>query len=91
MCGLCDGLNRRHHDHLVTSLGDLTGAGRAFCSGDDLKDLDAQTSSPETTQDWVESIQNITRQIMGSRKIVIAAVHGWTAADRAEIRRLLEE
>ncbi|WP_426131335.1 enoyl-CoA hydratase/isomerase family protein [Pararhizobium sp. PWRC1-1] len=62
----------------------LHGEGRAFCSGDDLKDLDAQTVSPEATQDWVESIQNITVQIMRSRKIVIAAVHGWCVGGALE-------
>ncbi len=62
----------------------LHGEGRAFCSGDDLKDLDAQTASEAATQDWVEAIQGITRQIMGSRKIVIAAVHGWCVGGALE-------
>lgn len=62
----------------------LHGEGRAFCSGDDLKDLDAQTTSPEATQDWVDAIQNITLQIMGSKKIVIAAVHGWCVGGALE-------
>ena len=62
----------------------LHGEGRAFCSGDDLKDLDAQTESEAATQDWVEAIQGITRQIMGSRKIVIAAVHGWCVGGALE-------
>lgn len=62
----------------------LHGEGRAFCSGDDLKDLDAQTVSAEATQDWVEAIQNITLQVMRSRKIVIAAVHGWCVGGALE-------
>ncbi|PWJ92260.1 enoyl-CoA hydratase/carnithine racemase [Mesorhizobium loti] len=62
----------------------LHGEGRAFCSGDDLKDLDAQTSSEAATQAWVEAIQNITLQIMQSRKIVIAAVHGWCVGGALE-------
>lgn len=81
-------MNRELVDDLAAALADadaddavrvviLHGEGRAFCSGDDLKDLDAQTTSPEATQDWVEAIQQITLQIMNSRKIVIAAVHGW--------------
>jgi len=62
----------------------LHGEGRAFCSGDDLKDLDAQTASEAATQAWVEAIQNITLQIMRSRKIVIAAVHGWCVGGALE-------
>ncbi|AZO41907.1 enoyl-CoA hydratase/isomerase family protein [Mesorhizobium sp. M7D.F.Ca.US.005.01.1.1] len=62
----------------------LHGEGRAFCSGDDLRDLDAQTSSEAATQAWVEAIQNITLQIMQSRKIVIAAVHGWCVGGALE-------
>ncbi|TPI48358.1 enoyl-CoA hydratase/isomerase family protein [Mesorhizobium sp. B2-9-1] len=62
----------------------LHGEGRAFCSGDDLKDLDAQTSSEAATQAWVEAIQNVTLQIMQSRKIVIAAVHGWCVGGALE-------
>ncbi|TPK73619.1 enoyl-CoA hydratase/isomerase family protein [Mesorhizobium sp. B2-4-15] len=62
----------------------LHGEGRAFCSGDDLKDLDAQTVSEAATQAWVEAIQNVTLQIMRSRKIVIAAVHGWCVGGALE-------
>lgn len=91
-------LNAMNH-HLVTDLSAalaaaeadntvrviiLHGEGRAFCSGDDLKDLDAQTTSEPATQEWVEAIQGITHQIMGSRKIVIAAVHGWCVGGALE-------
>ncbi|MDT9598828.1 enoyl-CoA hydratase/isomerase family protein [Sphingosinicella rhizophila] len=62
----------------------LHGEGRAFCSGDDLKDLDSQTLSEAATQAWVESIQQVTSQIMDSRKIVIAAVHGWCVGGALE-------
>jgi enoyl-CoA hydratase/carnithine racemase len=62
----------------------LHGEGRAFCSGDDLKDLDAQTASEGETQDWVEAIQAVTLQIMQSRKIVIAVVHGWCVGGALE-------
>lgn len=62
----------------------LHGEGRAFCSGDDLKDLDAQTASEAATQAWVDAIQRITHQIMQSRKIVIAAVHGWCVGGALE-------
>lgn len=62
----------------------LHGEGRAFCSGDDLKDLEAQTVSDEATTAWVEEIQHVTDQIMGSRQIVIAAVHGWCVGGALE-------
>jgi enoyl-CoA hydratase/carnithine racemase len=62
----------------------LNGAGRAFCSGDDLKDLDAQTASKAETEDWVEAIQAVTLHVMRSRKIVIAAVHGWCVGGALE-------
>lgn len=62
----------------------LHGAGRAFCSGDDLKDLDAQTASAASTQAWIEAIQQVTRQIMQSDKIVIAAIHGWCVGGALE-------
>ncbi|MGO4338564.1 enoyl-CoA hydratase/isomerase family protein [Labrys sp. KB_33_2] len=62
----------------------LHGEGRAFCSGDDLKDLDAQTASDGATQAWVDAIQDITLRIMQSSKIVIAAVHGWCVGGALE-------
>lgn len=88
-------MNRQLVDGLARALADaeadegiraviLHGEGRAFCSGDDLKDLDAQTACEADTQAWVEAIQNITLQIMQSRKIVIAAVHGWCVGGALE-------
>jgi enoyl-CoA hydratase/carnithine racemase len=88
-------MNRQLVDGLSRALADteadegiraviLHGEGRAFCSGDDLKDLDAQTACEADTQAWVEAIQNITIQIMQSRKIVIAAVHGWCVGGALE-------
>lgn len=88
-------MNRQLVDGLARALADaeadegiraviLHGEGRAFCSGDDLKDLDAQTACEADTRAWVEAIQNITLQIMQSRKIVIAAVHGWCVGGALE-------
>lgn len=81
--GLAAALAKAEADETIRAIV-LHGEGRAFCSGDDLKDLDAQTVSPEATQDWVDSIQDITLQIMRSRKIVIAAVHGWCVGGALE-------
>jgi enoyl-CoA hydratase/carnithine racemase len=62
----------------------LHGEGRAFCSGDDLKDIDSQTGSVRTATAWIESIQNVTRQIMDTDKVVVAAVHGWCVGGALE-------
>ena len=55
----------------------LTGAGRAFCAGDDLKEFGEQTASPATVAATCEQIQQITRDIMFGPKLVIGAVHGY--------------
>jgi enoyl-CoA hydratase/carnithine racemase len=80
---LAEALARAEADETIRVI-ILHGEGRAFCSGDDLKDLDAQTVSEAATQAWVEAIQNVTLQIMQSRKIVIAAVHGWCVGGALE-------
>lgn len=55
----------------------LTGSGRAFCAGDDLKEFDLQTQSEASVQAHVRAIQQITRLLMGSDKPVVGAVHGF--------------
>jgi enoyl-CoA hydratase/carnithine racemase len=55
----------------------LTGAGRAFCAGDDLKEFGEQSRSPASIAETCESIQRITRDIMFGPKLVIGAVHGY--------------
>ena len=80
---LSEALRRAEADD-ATRVVILHGEGRAFCSGDDLKDLDAQTTSEAATKAWVDAIQNVTLQIMRSRKVVIAAVHGWCVGGALE-------
>jgi enoyl-CoA hydratase/carnithine racemase len=72
------------HDALVRAQLDpdtrvvvLTGAGRAFCAGDDLKEFDGQASSAESIARTCDDIQRITRDIMFGPKLVIGAVHGY--------------
>jgi len=55
----------------------LTGAGRAFCAGDDLKEYDAQSADEESIRTHVDRIQAITRLLMGSDKPVVGAIHGY--------------
>ena len=55
----------------------LTGAGRAFCAGDDLKEFDDQSRSELSIAQMCEDIQRITRDIMFGPKLVIAAAHGY--------------
>jgi len=55
----------------------LRGAGRAFCSGDDLKDFGNQSRSDAAARKFLEKLQNVSRLIVLGEKIVIGAVHGW--------------
>jgi enoyl-CoA hydratase/carnithine racemase len=55
----------------------LTGAGRAFCAGDDLKEFGAQAASAEAAGATCAAIQRITRDIMLGPRPVIGAVAGY--------------
>jgi enoyl-CoA hydratase/carnithine racemase len=55
----------------------LTGAGRAFCAGDDLKEFAHQARDAASIASTCDSIQQITRDIMFGPKLVIGAVHGY--------------
>ena len=62
----------------------LTGSGSSFCSGDDLKEFDEQSSSPKHTHEFVESIQDITRQLVVGEKVVVGAIRGWAVGGGLE-------
>ncbi|MFT5116591.1 MAG: enoyl-CoA hydratase/carnithine racemase [Kiritimatiellia bacterium] len=56
----------------------LKGAGKAFCSGADLNEEDIVKAPLESVvRAQNELLQEITRQILYSDKIVIGAIHGW--------------
>ncbi len=55
----------------------LRGAGRAFCSGDDLVDFPEQSSNAAIARRYLEDLQDVTRLIVGGEKPVIGAIHGW--------------
>jgi enoyl-CoA hydratase len=61
----------------------LTGAGRAFCAGEDLK----ETSAGKTFDQWaaeVDGLQEVQRVILGLGKPLIAAVNGYAVGGGLE-------
>jgi enoyl-CoA hydratase/carnithine racemase len=62
----------------------LTGAGRAFCAGDDLKEFPEQAASSSSAAETCDRIQQITRDIMFGPKLVIGAVHGYAVGGGLE-------
>lgn len=66
----------------------LSGAGRAFCAGDDLKEaaqLFETNISLRQAREHLEEFQAITRKILGASKPVIAAIQGAAVGAGAEI------
>lgn len=55
----------------------FTGAGRAFCAGDDLKEFERQAATPESIAEQCTQIQQITRDLMFGPKLVVGAAHGY--------------
>lgn len=62
----------------------ITGRGRAFCSGEDLKELDLFMSMKES-REHVLTFQEITRRIVNHPNIIIAALNGIAVGAGAEI------
>jgi len=62
----------------------ISGAGHAFCAGDDLKEFETQVGTEEETRAYIESIQEITREIVLGNKIVLGAIHGWAVGGGLE-------
>ncbi|MBI3709129.1 MAG: enoyl-CoA hydratase/isomerase family protein [Proteobacteria bacterium] len=63
----------------------LTGAGRAFCSGDDLKEFASQIADKSATRAYIERIQDVTRAIVLGDKPVIGAIRGWAVGGGLEL------
>jgi enoyl-CoA hydratase/carnithine racemase len=55
----------------------LTGAGRAFCVGDDLKEMNSDLGLPGPSGYLIGRLQDISRAMMFSDKIFVTLVHGW--------------
>ena len=75
--GVADGLIKLDDDDGVDGIV-LTGAGdRAFCAGVDL--IEARDAKPADIESWFGNVCNIYRQILATRKPLIAAVNGVAA------------
>ena len=56
----------------------ITGAGKAFCAGDDLvEQQDMEAHDVHALRKFAEKIQDVTRNIMLGDTPVVAAVNGW--------------
>lgn len=62
----------------------LTGEGRAFCSGDDLKEFESQATGETETKAYVERIQDVTRAMVLGDTPVIGAIRGWAVGGGLE-------
>lgn len=62
----------------------LTGAGRAFCAGDDLKEFDSQVGTEDETRAYIENIQDVTRELCLNNKVVVGAILGWAVGGGLE-------
>ena len=62
----------------------LRGAGRAFCSGDDLKEIENQTAGEAETRAFIETIQEVSRRLVLGDKVVVGAIHGWAVGGGLE-------
>ncbi|MDM8542607.1 enoyl-CoA hydratase/isomerase family protein [Desulfococcaceae bacterium HSG9] len=82
LCHFIEKIGVAKHDQEVASV-ILTGAGRAFCAGEDLK----ETSLGKTSEQWVREIdglQEIQRAILGLGKPLIAVVRGYAVGGGLE-------
>jgi len=62
----------------------LTGEGRAFCSGDDLKDFEEQLAGEAGTRAYIERIQDVTRAMVLGDTPVVGAIRGWAVGGGLE-------
>ena len=58
--------------------------GRAFCSGDDLKDIENQTAGEAETRAFIEAIQEVSRRLVLGDKVVVGGIHGWAVGGGLE-------
>lgn len=63
----------------------LTGSGRAFCVGADMKEHRAQNRDPEQHRQYVQWGQDVCRLVQTCATPVVAAVHGYALGAGAEL------
>lgn len=81
--GLIAALQAADHDPAIRAIV-LTGAGRAFCAGDDLKEFGSQATSEPATRAYIERIQDVTRAMVLGDTPIVGAVRGWAAGGGLE-------
>lgn len=62
----------------------LTGEGRAFCAGDDLKEFSSQAADETGTTAYIERIQDVTRAMVLGKRPVVGAIRGWAVGGGLE-------
>jgi enoyl-CoA hydratase/carnithine racemase len=62
----------------------LTGTGRAFCAGDDLKEFGDQAGGEAPTRAYIGHIQDVTRAMVLGDTPIIGAIHGWAVGGGLE-------
>ena len=82
LSGLIQQLHNSGDDNEVSSVV-LTGAGRAFCAGEDLKETSAGKSLAQWTRE-VEALQETQRLIMQLGKPLVAAINGYAVGGGLE-------
>lgn len=80
---LVEALTEADRDEAVRAVV-LTGEGRAFCSGDDLKEFSSQATDRDGTTAYVERIQDVTRAMVLGDTPVVGAIRGWAVGGGLE-------
>ncbi len=77
-------VDRANHDAAIRCIV-LTGAGRAFCAGADLKESQQRSTTPRGNVSFIRSVGNLAAMLEASGKPVIAAVNGHAVAGGLEL------
>ena len=72
-------------DDAVVRVVILSGAGRAFCAGDDLKESAETSMDAGQVHAFVNAIQQVTVDIKAMSKPVIGAIHGYAVGGGCEL------
>lgn len=81
---LVEALDQAESDHRVRVLV-ISGTGRAFCSGADLKAFQRYRKNPESPPDFLAAMELLTQRLRSVSKPVIAAINGVACAGGLEL------